>query len=333
MPEWEDTTGVTNPGEATNAGEFERDRPCLVVLSGLHLGQIYSLKHDAPQTVGRSRSASIRLVDEGVSRKHVTITAGDAELESDGGDDGRADWWLEDLRSRNGTFCNGNRIDRHKLRDGDKIQLGRNTMLRFTFVDVHDENFQRLMYDSALRDGLTRIFNRRYFTDRVRAELRFAERHNTRLALLMFDLDGFRAINEAHGRVAGDFVLTEFVDAIQRRVRSEDVFARFGGEEFALLTRAITTAHAAQLAERLRCAIESMTLCYQGEPIRLTTSVGLACFPDVAAADPDELIAAGGRALYSAKEHGRNCIAVYHPDPEPSLDGEWPTEEPLTQPE
>lgn len=321
MPEWEDTTGVTKALEVADGPGFERNRPCLVVLSGLHLGQIYTLELGGPITVGRSRSATIRLVDEGVSRKHIRIITGDAD---------GANWWLEDLSSRNGTFCNGNRMSRHKLSDGDKIQLGRNTMLRFTFVDSHDESFQRLMYDSALRDGLTRTFNRRYFTDRLRAEFRFAERHGTRLALLMFDLDHFKSINDTHGHVAGDYVLTEFVDAIQKRVRSEDVFARFGGEEFALITRAISSEHAEQLADRLRATVAELQLEYEGKSIPLTVSVGLACFPDVEVAGPEKLIAAGDQALYDAKRSGRNCVGVYRPGTEPRQVGDWNNEDSMT---
>lgn len=314
MPEeWEDTTGVTNAIEVSREVGFERNRPCFVVLSGLHLGQTFTLDSAPSMTIGRSRSATIRLVDEGVSRKHVRITAGDDEA-----------LWLEDLGSRNGTFCNGKRIShRHELRDGDKIQLGRNTMMRFTFLDSHDESFQRLMYDSALRDGLTRTFNRRYFTDRLRAEFRFAERHGTNLALLMFDLDHFKGINDTHGHVAGDFVLTEFVDAIQSRVRNEDVFARFGGEEFALISRAIDKDDATQLAERLRAAIAELDLAYEGQPIALTVSVGVVCYPDTELGSPAELIAAGDRALYSAKNRGRNCVALYHPGLELGRDDDW----------
>lgn len=312
MSEFEDITGVTKAMEVDDGPGFERNRPCLVVLSGLHLGQIFSLQGSVPTTVGRSRTETIRLVDEGVSRKHIRITA---SL------DGSA-WYLDDLGSRNGTFCNGNRVTGHReLHDGDKIQLGRNTMLRFTFVDAHDESFQRLMYDSALRDGLTRTFNRRYFTDRLRAEFRFAERHGTRLALLMFDIDHFKRINDTHGHVAGDYVLTEFVDAIQKRVRNEDVFARFGGEEFALITRAISEEHAHHLADRLRDTIEALQLEYQGKPIPLTVSVGVVCYPELEASHPEELLTAGDQALYGAKRNGRNCVMVYNPASEPRPSG------------
>src|SRR5690606_11394820 len=124
---------------------------------------------------------------------------------------------------RNGTFCNGQRTARHALTDGDKIQLGRSTMLRFTYVDEHDESLQRQMFDSALRDGLTRAFNKRYFTERMRAEFHFAKRHDVPLSLLLLDLDHFKQVNDRHGHVAGDFVLTEFADSVQSRVRNEDV--------------------------------------------------------------------------------------------------------------
>jgi diguanylate cyclase (GGDEF)-like protein len=332
VPDWEDTTDATTVGETgDDEAGFERDRPCLVVLSGLHLGQTFPLDSGRPQTIGRSRSADIRLVDEGVSRKHIRIF-----IEGDKSSEQSSDQslWLEDLESRNGTFCNGNRVTRRALHDGDKIQLGRNTMLRFTYLDAHDESFQRLMYDSALRDGLTRAFNRRYFSDRLRAEFRFAERHRSRLGLLMMDLDHFKAVNDGFGHVVGDFVLTEFADTIQQGIRNEDVFARYGGEEFALITRGIGAEHTLQLAERLRRAIEELPLEYEGKPIALTVSIGVACFPDSEFDSPDALVIAADRALYSAKDHGRNRVVLYQPGMESGSDDgdEWNSTDTTTIP-
>lgn len=300
MSHWEDTTGVTEISGSSQEQSFERDRACLIVLSGLHLGQMFPLEGARQQVVGRSRSAQIRLVDEGVSRRHIAIGRGpDGAL------------WIEDLHSRNGTFCNGQRISRQALCDGDKIQLGRSTMLRFTYLDAHDESFQRRMFDSALRDGLTRVYNKRYFTERLRAEFHFAKRHDMPLSLLLLDLDHFKRVNDRHGHVAGDFVLTEFADSVQNSVRSEDVFARFGGEEFALISRALAVQESMQFAERLRHLVESLDIRYENRSIALTVSVGIATLPEVDAANPVELVTAADRALYRAKLAGRNRVVVY----------------------
>ena len=87
---------------------------------------------------------------------------------------------LVDLRSTNGTHFNGERVQRHELKDGDKVSIGATTILRFTYQDEVDEHYQRQLFESALRDGLTATFNRRYFVDRLTAEFRFAVRHDSR---------------------------------------------------------------------------------------------------------------------------------------------------------
>ena len=144
---------------------------------------------------------------------------------------------LEDLGSTNGTFCNGIRVDRRELVDGDKIMVGSTTILKFTYHDYLDEIFQRQMYESALRDGLTKVFNKKYFTDYLEKEFAFAARHGGPLALIFLDIDHFKKINDTHGHPAGDFVLAELSQMMATLLRTEDVLARFGGEEFAVICR------------------------------------------------------------------------------------------------
>lgn len=280
------------------------------MLSGLHIGQMFILDPTGRQVVGRSQHAHIQLADVDISRMHIAIAPGR---------DGR--FWLEDLGSRNGTFCNGERIGKRPLDDGDKIQLGRNTMLRFTYVDDFDESFQRLMYNSALRDGLTRSFNRRYFTERLHAEFHFARRHDTALSLLLLDLDHFKRVNDANGHVAGDYVLTRFAETMQKNMRNEDVFARFGGEEFAIISRSISAKGAFRLAERLRIMVEKTDIYYDKTRIALTMSIGIGSLPDLDVKSPLELVEAADRALYIAKKRGRNQVRLYNPDEDRESDG------------
>ena len=152
---------------------------------------MYKLKGDRT-VLGRGERTDIRVLDDGVSREHSAI-------ERDGGK-----MVLVDLRSTNGTFCNGERVQRHDLKDGDKISIGATTILRFTYQDQVDEHYQKKLFESALRDGLTSTFNRRYFVDRLQAEIRFAVRHDKSLALLFADIDHFKKINDTHGHLAGD---------------------------------------------------------------------------------------------------------------------------------
>src|SRR5262249_26763577 len=157
---------------------------------------------------------------------------------------------VEDLKSRNGTFCNGEKLSSRVLNDGDKLQLGRTSILKFTYQDKVDESFQQHMLDSALRDGLTHAYNKRYFVDRLNSEFRFAVRHRTPLALMLLDLDNFKATNDKFGHLAGDRVLVGFADHVQRSIRNEDVFSRYGGEEFAVISRAISGIASKRFADR-----------------------------------------------------------------------------------
>ena len=145
-------------------GGVKRDRAYLVVLAGASVGEMYKI--DGEKTViGRGQKAQIRLYDDGISREHAQILVEGNRI------------FLQDLGSTNGTYCNGLQVDKKELVDGDKILVGSTTILKFTYHDNLDEIFQRQMYESALRDGLTKAFNKKYFTDRLESEsLAFHER-------------------------------------------------------------------------------------------------------------------------------------------------------------
>src|SRR5581483_4466105 len=239
----------------------ERDRPYLVVLSGTDVGQMH--KVDGGEClIGRSTAANVRLNDDGVSRRHARIVVVDGAV------------MVEDLGSANGVFVNGARVQSAALRDGDKIQLGGTTILKFTYHDSLEEEFQRKMYDAALRDPLTKAFNKKHLLDRLTTELAYATRHGTPLAILMVDVDFFKKVNDTHGHLAGDAVLVHIADVVRSSIRAEDLFARYGGEELAILARA-TTDEACVLAERLRARIEAAPCVFGGVSIPVTISVGV----------------------------------------------------------
>jgi diguanylate cyclase (GGDEF)-like protein len=297
--------GAVDNREITQTNESVSDRPtplrrseksCLVVLAGSSFGEMYQVS--AGRTViGRGEQAGVRIMDDGISREHAAI-------ESDGN---RA--VLIDLKSTNGTYCNGIRVTRHELSDGDKVAIGANTILKFTYQDELDAHFQKQLYESALRDGLTNSFNRRYFLDRLNGEIKFARRHQSSLALLFLDLDHFKKINDNYGHPAGDRVLAEISGQISRMLRTEDVFARYGGEEFAVVCRGIDQVGAEALANRILTAVRDMRIEHAGRTILVTVSIGVAVdgtLPDVQA-----LIAAADAAMYEAKRQGRDRIACH----------------------
>jgi diguanylate cyclase (GGDEF)-like protein len=131
-------------------------------------------------------------------------------------------------------------------------------------------------------------------------------RHRSPLALLLFDLDHFKLVNDTHGHLAGDRVLAEFSGFVLESIRNEDVFARYGGEEFAILCRLIGASDAMRFADRLRRGVESLSIEHEGSRIPITASIGVACLPDLTVDTANELLLAADRALYQAKELGRN---------------------------
>ncbi len=302
MPdEWdEETTTASEPGELQDklaSVGAARTKPVLTVLTGGASGKQFKVVKGTA-VIGRAPNAELRLEDDGISRTHARIRAETNKA------------WVEDMKSRNGTFVNGVKISATtELRDGDKIQVGRGTVLRFGFQDDLDESFHDYLMSSALRDGLTKLFNKRYFLERLDSELKFAQRHKTTLSLLMLDLDHFKKINDTMGHLAGDVVLETIAGVLAKAVRNEDVVARFGGEEFSIILRAIEIDSAQLMAERLRKLVESTVMPAPAQSVRATVSIGLAGFPSTPVKTLEELVEAADKALYRAKHAGRNRVS------------------------
>ena len=138
------------------------------------------------------------------------------------------------------------------MSDGDRIQLGPTTVLKFSYHDDVDGEFQRRMYLAAVRDELTGAFNRKHFLERLETEIAFGKRHDTPVVLILFDVDGFKATNDTWGHLAGDYVLTSLARQVQKIIRREDVLGRYGGDEFAMLSRGIDLEEGRRFAERVR---------------------------------------------------------------------------------
>ena len=273
-----------------------RNRPFLIVLTGGSVGEMFAVKQ--PEIiVGRARNATIHIDDEGISRKHAKLTCEGTTVH------------IEDLGSANGTSVNDQKLTfRQLLGDGDKVTLGSTTILKFTYSDDVDETFQRRMFEAALRDGLTKAYNKKYLLERLDKELAYAQRHKTPLSLIMLDIDHFKKVNDTFGHPAGDAVLIMLSRVALDTLRKEDVFARYGGEEFAVVCRGVDVKGATILAERLRDLFAAMRASHDGHDLSITASFGVAGYPEVAAETPAQLIAAADEALYEAKRAGRNRV-------------------------
>jgi two-component system cell cycle response regulator len=160
----------------------------------------------------------------------------------------------------------------------------------------------------AATDALTGCLNRRALLEALEREVDRARRYNLVLTLLMVDLDHFKHINDTLGHVVGDTVLSQLGELLRREVRSVDTVARYGGEEFVILLPE-TAAHGAMIfADRMRQRIANYVFGDPGRPVRITVSVGVACYPDRAVESPESFIALADAALYRAKADGRNVV-------------------------
>jgi diguanylate cyclase (GGDEF)-like protein len=170
----------------------------------------------------------------------------------------------------------------------------------------------RRTQDSAIYDELTRLYNFRYFQDRVVSEVRRATRYDTPLSLIMIDADDFKAFNDSKGHLAGNMALRRLATVLKKTVREVDVAARYGGEEFAILLPSTPKLAALKLGEKLRQAIERAGIgcdeARKGRP--LTVSIGVASLPGDAA-NATELVDRADRALYIAKSMGKNCVKPF----------------------
>jgi diguanylate cyclase (GGDEF)-like protein len=269
----------------------------LVRIDSVDAGRLYTV--EGPELrLGRLTDNGVVIDDSGISRYHARLFR-----------DGNV-YRVEDLGSSNGTYVNGVRVTSAEVAEGAVVQVGPKARFRFSVIDRHQERILRQLYESAVRDPLTGVFNRGYLIDRLGSELAYAKRHGGEVSMLIMDIDYFKKINDTFGHLAGDMVLKAFTAVVFASLRTEDILARYGGEEFAVLLRGISLAGAARAAERLRHAVSELALSHEGHTIQVTVSVGCASLkcPDVVC--PETLIAAADRRLFAAKKAGRNRVVA-----------------------
>jgi diguanylate cyclase (GGDEF)-like protein len=295
------------PPEQTFSTPLRRDepaerRPYLLVLSGPQFGEVFELPPGQEVVLGRGGDAHVHVLDDGVSRRHASLTAGEREAR------------LVDLGSANGTWQGGERVKEAVLQDGARFLVGAHTTLKFVLSDDVEAEYQRKLAQGALHEPLTGLHNRRHFLERLSAELSAAQRYGRPLALLLADIDHLKRINERHGHAAGDEVLKAVSYVLQGAVRKEDVLARLGGEEFVVLARETPLSGAKTLAERIRHAVERARTRFEGQELTVTVSVGVTVSFGLTKFEPgrteQQLLAAAERALQRAKQNGRNTVVA-----------------------
>ncbi len=287
---------------------LQRDlRPALVFLTGDLLAVPIPLEREAV-ILGRALEADVRVNDAKISRQHTVVTTVLNEETKE------TEYILTDLDSRNGTFLNGEKIKREVLQNGDKIAIGEQIM-RFDLLDEIDREYQQQIRRLVSHDDLTGLLSSRSFFSELRREVARAAADGDSFCVVMMDIDFFKKVNDTYGHLTGSKTLEEIGVCITQNLRSGDVAARFGGEEFAAFLLDAEIGQALVAAERIRSSIEAFefSIIRRGKPSdthRITISLGVSRFPQDST-DPIELVEMADSALYRAKREGRNRVCSY----------------------
>jgi diguanylate cyclase (GGDEF)-like protein len=266
----------------------------VIVIYGPQLGKRLQLGTAAFE-IGRSGRCDLPIDQESVSRHHARISF-----------DGR-DYWIQDLGSTNGTFVGDTSVQKQRLADGEQIRIGR-SILKFMTGENVEVQYHEEIYRLMTVDGLTQIYNRRYFNEALEREMNRSQRYQRNLSLIMLDIDFFKRVNDTFGHLAGDHLLRHMASIVKPRLRRDDIFARTGGEEFAVLLPEIALDGARITAEKIRRIVETSQLVYEQQTMRCTVSLGVAGLcADYAT--PEDFYKAADAFLYQAKQAGRNRVA------------------------
>lgn len=292
----------------------------------------YLLKQEESYTLGRGSDCDIVLPDLTVSRFHARM-----EWE-------KGAFVIYDNNSSNGISLNGNKITSAALKSTDRISLGK-TQLQYLitrgdsvneplqpddsliienriqdlFEDVEDPGLKDRFHEIidlynrkkdrlnhlAFRDTLTGLLNRRSFDKQISDEWKRRRRYGRPLSLIMIDIDHFKKVNDTHGHQKGDSVLEAVAGIILDNVRSSDYPCRYGGEEMAVILPETTLDHAMKTSEKLRKLVEKEVKAREG--ISVTISIGVSTYQEKMK-NPGDLVKAADKALYKAKEEGRNRV-------------------------
>jgi two-component system, cell cycle response regulator len=278
--------------------------PVLMVLEGVEKGKIYTLPSQTRIVIGRSRDCDITVPDASCSRKHAEIIVNPSTQEA----------VIQDLSSTNGTKVNGAAISNSKtIKSGDLLTLGDNSQLKFSLMT--DQEAQNLgeIYNRATRDSLTNCYNRRFFEENLTREAEARNRSGLELGIIMLDVDHFKKVNDTYGHPTGDAVLRVIGKTIPTCIRSEDIFARLGGEEFAVLVRCeINTLKT--MMERMRVVLERTPVRFEDKEVRFTVSVGGTLATGSNLYSGEQIVKRADEALYAAKQGGRNRCILKDPD-------------------
>lgn len=292
-----DQTRVEPKKKSGKKSKVKKRQPCFIMVEGDYLGEIFPLKQSLT-AIGRSEECDIILTDPGISRTHAKV------IEEKKGH------ILQDLNSTNGTYVNGRQVENYELLDGDKVAIG-SIVLKYCYQDEIDVNYHKKLRSLAIKDGLTKIYNKQHFDEVLKREFAYSQRHEHTFCLVLIDIDHFKKVNDNLGHQAGDYILRNLAKVLSAEVREYDTFARFGGEEFIFLLRNVNLENAVVFAERIRRRVANTPFVFQGNPKKITISLGVAFFDgeDKSIKNAGQLLKQADEYLYTAKEKGRNRVS------------------------
>jgi diguanylate cyclase (GGDEF)-like protein len=288
------TTRFTVNDQRSLRRPLPRRRPCLIQYTGDALGRRF-LFDAIETTLGRSPGNGFVVLDDSVSRTHLKChVVGDAVE-------------IEDLSSRNGTFVNEERVrSRARLQNGDIVRIG-SVLFKFFAYDNIENAFHDKIYRLATVDAATDTFNKNYLIQSLESEFALSRTYERPLAVIYYDLDFFKKVNDEHGHGCGDYVLKETCRIAKSCVRKDDIVGRLGGEEFLVILPNADAAVGVALAERIRGTVEAHAYAFEGKSLRQTVSLGVA----QSRLDMEHhltLLNEADRRLYESKRSGRNRV-------------------------
>jgi diguanylate cyclase (GGDEF)-like protein len=294
---------VDEPDVKTRVTPLEELRPlrqgtdCLVVIYSAdtrQYGKRYVLEREL-LSVGRGQENTVVLDNDSVSRRHCRIEKRNQA------------WYVVDLDSTNGTYVNDELVKEYQLRRGDQVKIG-DTIVKYLSGSDVEAQYHEAIHEMAIKDGLTNVHNKRYLLESLEREIPRALRHQRPLSVVLFDIDFFKKVNDTYGHLAGDYVLKELATLVKQRLRPDDVFGRYGGEEFCSILPETPLVGAGAIAEDLRRRVQEKRFVFEGESIPVTVSLGAAELN--AGQDATAFVKAADEKLYEAKRSGRNRVCI-----------------------
>ncbi len=291
-----------NPPESAEAVSI---RPVLMVFDQNKLHEWFMIVQKET-TIGRDQQCDIHVPDDTVSRRHAAIVFENIDRPGE-----EPICVLQDGGSRNGSYLNGDRVEKSiALKNGDRVFVGNTCIAYFLRTELEINSDQKLR-SMATTDNLTGLMNRGYMAIQFQREFYRSKRYARPLSMIMLDIDDFKKVNDCYGHMIGDKVLEVVARLIAPVIRVHDLAARYGGEEFAILLPETTLQGCLVIAERIRKSIANYQLPVEDKMISVTASLGVAEIDHTNDRSVEEILENADQALLKAKRCGKNQVCVF----------------------